>query len=338
MRVSPVAEFFDTLEEVELFAAISASVTHNHPEGIKGAQATAAAIFMAGHGSTKEQIKHYVEEHYGYDLSRRLDDIRPTYRFNETCQGSVPEAIICFMESTGLEDAIRNAVSLGGDADTQAAIAGSIAEAFYGLSDEVMDDLLKRAHEFGLGREIKAWLKEGPGVTRSAWKNTPMGAERERLDYEQAFSKIDYARIVRGWLPHEMEDKWFIYYEDEWLFFHRSWTGLCMFQAHLAESNSGYVIDEAWVTRDKENYKGDDVTQDAQLLGTLINSYLLNRPFQAQAELNILQTWSMFGRQMFANTTPKNWEEFNKELQADDGQDNLYHTPLFHSAIEEQGK
>lgn len=142
MRVSSVAFVYQTLNEVEKFAKISAEVTHNHPEGIKGAQATAAAIFMARQKKSKEEIKDYIQSQYGYDLSRTIAEIRPAYRFNETCQGSVPEAIICFLESSSFEDAVRKAVSLGGDSDTQAAIAGSIAEAYY---QDVPEDILKIA-------------------------------------------------------------------------------------------------------------------------------------------------------------------------------------------------
>lgn len=134
MRVSPVAYAYDTLPEVLKNAKLSAEVTHNHPEGIKGAQATAAAIFMARKGHTKQEIKDYIESTFAYDLSRHSDDIRPTYDFDVTCQGSVPESIISFLDSTDFEDCIRIAVSLGGDSDTIAAIAGSIAEPFY---DEV---------------------------------------------------------------------------------------------------------------------------------------------------------------------------------------------------------
>ncbi|MBL8967702.1 MAG: ADP-ribosylglycohydrolase family protein [Spirochaetaceae bacterium] len=132
MRVSPVAWAFDTEAEVLREAAASALPTHDHPEGVKGAQATALAIFMARRGADKDDIGKEIAGRFGYDLSRRLDDIRPGYRFDETCQGTVPEAIISFLESSDFEDAVRNAVSLGGDADTLAAIAGSIAEAHYG--------------------------------------------------------------------------------------------------------------------------------------------------------------------------------------------------------------
>lgn len=155
MRVSPVGWMYDTLEAVERYAEISASVTHNHPEGIKGAQATAASIFLARKGKAKQEIKIYVENTYGYDLSRTLEEIRPVNRFNESCQETVPEAIIAFLESDDFEDAIRNAISLGGDSDTLAAITGSIAEAAYGIPaeikshglsylDEVLLDVYKR--------------------------------------------------------------------------------------------------------------------------------------------------------------------------------------------------
>lgn len=132
MRVSPVGWRFGTLETVLAEARKSAEVTHNHAEGIKGAQAAAAAIFLARQQADKAFIRRYVEREFAYDLGRRLDDIRPTYRFDVSCQGSVPEAIIAFLESTDYEDAVRNAISIGGDSDTLACITGSIAEAYYG--------------------------------------------------------------------------------------------------------------------------------------------------------------------------------------------------------------
>jgi ADP-ribosylglycohydrolase len=131
MRVSPVGFAYDTLEEVLVQAERSAAVTHNHPEGIKGAQATAAAVFLARTGKSKEEIKQYVEQTFQYDLSQRLDDIRPTYAFDVSCQGTVPPALTAFLESTDFEDAIRKAISLGGDSDTLACITGGIAHAHY---------------------------------------------------------------------------------------------------------------------------------------------------------------------------------------------------------------
>ena len=144
MRVSPVGWFCDDLESVERVAALSAGVTHNHPEGIRGAQAVASAIFLARTEHDKAAIKRHIEDRYGYNLNRRLDDIRLFYRFDVSCQGSVPEAIIAYLESTDFEDAIRNAVSIGGDSDTIAAIAGSIAEAEYGVPDAIRAEAVAR--------------------------------------------------------------------------------------------------------------------------------------------------------------------------------------------------
>ncbi|MGI6450986.1 MAG: ADP-ribosylglycohydrolase family protein [Desulfitobacteriia bacterium] len=131
MRVSPIGYYYQTLEEVLEQAKASAEVTHNHPEGIKGAQAAALAVFLAKEGRTKAQIKSLIEEMFCYDLDEPLDEIRQWYKFDVSCQGSVPQAIRAFLESTGFEDAIRNAISLGGDSDTIACITGAIAEAFY---------------------------------------------------------------------------------------------------------------------------------------------------------------------------------------------------------------
>jgi ADP-ribosylglycohydrolase len=140
MRISAVGFAFDTLEAVLEKARLYAEITHNHPEGIKGAQATAAAIFMARTGGSKDDIRRFIEDTYHYDLSRTLDEIRPGYGFDVTCQGSVPEAIIAFLESTSYEDAIRGAISLGGDSDTQACITGGIAQAFYGGVPKHIED------------------------------------------------------------------------------------------------------------------------------------------------------------------------------------------------------
>lgn len=132
MRVSPIGWAFDslytTLEETER----SAAVTHDHPEGIKGAQAVAGAIYLARSGATKSEIMNWVTDNFDYDLDRLVEDIRPGYSFDVTCQGSVPEAIVAFLDGDDFEDSIRNAVSLGGDADTQACITGAIAEAYWG--------------------------------------------------------------------------------------------------------------------------------------------------------------------------------------------------------------
>ena len=131
MRVSPVGFAFNTVDEVLEHAKRSAEVSHNHPEGIKGAQATALAILMARQGAEKETIRKEISERFGYNLNRTVERIRPTYSFDVSCQGSVPESIIAFVDSVDYESAVRNAIYLGGDADTMACIAGGIAQAFY---------------------------------------------------------------------------------------------------------------------------------------------------------------------------------------------------------------
>ena len=144
MRVSCVGWLYDDLEQVRRMARLSAEVTHNHPEGIKGAEAVASAIFLARTGSTKAEIKAYIEENFHYDLSRTCDEIRPGYHHVESCQETVPEAITAFLEGQSFEDVIRTAVSLGGDCDTLTCIAGSMAEAFYGVPEELKAECRKR--------------------------------------------------------------------------------------------------------------------------------------------------------------------------------------------------
>ena len=144
MRVSPAAWLAEDMTEALHLAQLTAEVTHDHPEGIRGAQAAAAAIFLARMGHDKAEIKAYVEREFGYDLSRSCDEIRPTYHHVESCQETVPQAITAFLESTGFEDALRTAVSLGGDSDTLAAITGSIAEAFYGVPENLKQECRQR--------------------------------------------------------------------------------------------------------------------------------------------------------------------------------------------------
>lgn len=156
MRVSAVGCAFDTLEETLEKAKESADVTHNHEEGVKGAQATAAAIFLARIGSSKEDIKSFISETFQYDLNRKCEDIRPKYKFDATCQGSVPESIICFLESKDYEDCVRLAISMGGDADSMGAIAGSIAAAYYG---KITEDIVEKCWN-KLSADIQEIVKE----------------------------------------------------------------------------------------------------------------------------------------------------------------------------------
>lgn len=144
MRVSSVGWMFSDMETTRRMARLSADITHNHSEGIKGAESVAAAIFLARTGHSKEEIKEYIIKEFGYDLSRTCDEIRPTYHHVESCQETVPEAITAFLEGNSFIDVIRTAVSLGGDCDTLTAIAGSIAEAFYGVSSKMQNECFKR--------------------------------------------------------------------------------------------------------------------------------------------------------------------------------------------------
>lgn len=137
MRVSPAAWLARSLEEALAFARQVTEVTHNHPEGIKGAEATVTAIWLARQGEAPVAIRRRIQDSFGYDLSRTVDEIRPDYRFNEFCQDTVPQAIVCALEAASFEDTIRNAVSLGGDADTLAAIAGPIAEVLHGIPEDI---------------------------------------------------------------------------------------------------------------------------------------------------------------------------------------------------------
>ncbi len=147
MRVSAAGWLYQTLEETRRAARLSAEVSHNHPEGIKGAEATASAIFLARTGADKAQIRAYIVGGFGYDLSRTCDEIRPAYTHVESCQKTVPEAITAFLEGESFEDVIRTAVSLGGDCDTLTCIAGGIAEAFYGVPEEMRQEGLQRLPE-----------------------------------------------------------------------------------------------------------------------------------------------------------------------------------------------
>ena len=146
MRVSSAGWLFDTLEETREAAADTACVTHNHPEGIKGAECTAAVIWLARHGSTKAEIREYVEKEF-YPLDMTCDGIRPWYRFDVSCQGTLPPAVTAFLEGNDFEDVVRTAVSLGGDSDTLACIAGAMAEAFYGVPDRLITECRARLPE-----------------------------------------------------------------------------------------------------------------------------------------------------------------------------------------------
>ena len=158
MRISPVGYVYDDLDTVLLKAKEFTEITHNHPEGIKGGQATAVAIFLARTGKSKEEIAEFIESTFQYDLSKHVDEIRPFYKFDVSSQGTVPQAIRAFIDSTDFEDAIRTAVSLGGDTDTLACITGGIAQAFYGGVPKEIENKMYSILDDHLGSIAKEFM------------------------------------------------------------------------------------------------------------------------------------------------------------------------------------
>jgi len=190
MRVSAVGWMYDTLEETESVAAKSAAITHNHPEGIKGAQATAAVIWLARHGKTKEEIRNYVESRFGYDLSSTWEEYHRTYGWDVSCQGTVPPAIVCFLESAEFVDAIRKAVSIGGDSDTLACITGGMAEAYYKeIPEELVRDVWNRLPE-----EFQKTVKEFASRTaygEMAKDYLPKGTQQEKRITPERITELE---------------------------------------------------------------------------------------------------------------------------------------------------
>ncbi len=276
MRTSPAAWICSSLDKVREMAGLQAAVTHNHPEGIKGAEALASAIFIARAGGTKDDIRKYVTDEFGYDLARTCSSIRPGYRFDVSCQGSVPEAIIAFLESRDFEDAVRNAISLGGDSDTIGAMAGSIAEAFYG----VPAGLKKKCEEFlppDLKEILQCFAKDylpydlpplnGKIAEKGDWKITEMPAEHENFILHRHFNDLQMEALRRGHIPEEMEDKWFWYMEEDTLFAHRSWTGFCIFRIDFKADDNHFVT----VSRDGEQHMFTTIEEDARKISNLLN-------------------------------------------------------------------
>lgn len=305
MRVAPCGWFAESLGEAEALAEKSAAVTHNHPEGIKGAQATAAAIYLAQAGEPKEDIKKYIETKYQYDLSRKLDDIRPSYRFNESCQETVPEAIIAFLESSSFEDAIRNAISLGGDSDTLAAITGSIAEAAYRVRSGFTTEAFHRLDDT-LSAVINAWLDAGKHigtlVEKHFWE-THEFSKAATIEAGFRLTETQYARIRHGLMPEQMEDKWFAYFENGAICFHRSWTGKKMYEAHIQKVDSCYEIPEIIVERDPEIYPNADDNEDVASFTFLIGRGMLGLnvepPIDIESGEFLIGGWGDFGRMLF---------------------------------------
>ena len=227
MRVSSAGWLFETLEETRRMARLTAEVTHNHPEGIKGAEATASAIFMARNGSSKDEIRSYIIREYGYDLSRTCDEIRPGYHHVESCQKTVPEAVTAFLEGIDFEDVIRTAVSLGGDCDTLTCIAGSMAEAMYGVPEEIRAECRKRLPEDMLevlDRFQRIVVQRKEGIQRREEKNN-WNRARNRYYIEKIDSNtyVDNRRIKPEYchafinniaFPKSLEEIKEVYFEE----------------------------------------------------------------------------------------------------------------------------
>ena len=210
MRVSSVGWLYDTLEETREKARLTAEVTHNHPEGIKGAESVAAVIWLARNGKSKQEIREYVIKEFGYDLSRTCDEIRPGYYHVESCQQTVPEAITAFLEGGSFEDVIRTAVSLGGDCDTLTCIAGSMAEAFYGVPEELKEECRKRITpemKEVLDRFDKARVDKGTVLPSTSETDNGYGecgnVEKEKLIEEL----LEKPCLVVDFLPEQVPER-----------------------------------------------------------------------------------------------------------------------------------
>ena len=311
MRTSAAGWLYHTLEDVERYAKVSAEVTHDHPEGIKGAQAVAAAIFMARTGSTKAEIRVHVEESYGYDLSLTCDDIRPTYTFDVSCQGTVPQAFAAFFEGKTFEEVIRLAVSLGGDSDTLAAIAGSMAEALYKIPrslkrkalaklDDTLREILRNIEEFdgcveeglsegdalerwslGLGSSAKVLAGEDPLPSKrtialkSSWERSDMPHDlNETIELNLPITEEELKCLAMGHIPEVMEDHWFMYFDGECINYHRSWTGYCLYKATVQRTFEGLFISHVVVNRNPDVYTCTDAEKDKNIFLMLIASEL----------------------------------------------------------------
>jgi len=261
-----------------------------------------AAIFLARMGKEKKDIKGYIESKYGYDLSKTLDDIHPAYRFSESCQDTVPQAIIAFLESMDFEDAIRNAVSIEGDSGTLAAITEAIAEAAYGVRSSITTNAFYFLDD-KLSTVINAWLDKG----------LPLGAQTKKTDWKPEdfskahvihgdirFGETQLARVRMGLRPEAMEDKWFAYCEGNKLCFHRSWTGYKIYEAEIQGFEQSYRITDIKVERDDELYSNTDDALDFRTFNFLFARGLLGLdadiPTADSGEVGVMQAWSSFGR------------------------------------------
>jgi len=313
MRVSSVGFYYDTVDDVLEKAQQSAQITHNHIEGIKGAQAVALSIFLARKGHAKEQIRYEIEKRFDYDLSRTLKECVQDYTFDVTCQGSVPEAIIAFLDSSDFESAIKNAILLKGDADTQACIAGGIAEAYY---KKIPTRLHCRAYEL-LPKEFVATIKQFYQSQKSEkqeifnkdfqfiYSYITMDISSQKI----IFSKQQYEKMKDGFMAEQMEDKWDIKFSNDKLYFSRSWTGDVIYIAYFKESgsiffkNNKYKLYRLDINRNDSEYSETDDVYDLSICVYLIERLLLNQqvayPFRKDVKYPELEAWSNTGRAAF---------------------------------------
>lgn len=269
MRVSSVGWLYQSIERTRQVARWTAEVTHNHPEGVKGAEAVAAIIYLARSGFDKDYIRDYVIKEFGYDLTRTCDEIRPYYHHVESCQETVPEAVTAFLEGEHYTAVVKTAVSLGGDCDTLTDIAASFGEAYYGIPKKFIpeienrldDDLRKVLHEFNRARQTVVAVKRD-------WNTENMPARHDSFFLERTFTAAEMANLRRGNVPKEMEDKWFFYMKHNKLFAYRSWTG---FLIYVVEFNSMTNIHKVTVNRETQQYNCEDVNQDREFLNELLN-------------------------------------------------------------------
>ncbi len=269
MRVSAVGWLYDSIDRTREVARWTAEVTHNHPEGIKGAEATAAIIYLARSGFDKEYIKDYVEREFGYDLSRSCDEIRPTYHHVESCQETVPEAITAFLDGKHFTDVVKTAVSLGGDSDTLTDIAVAMAEAYYGIPKKFIPEIEKR-----LDDDLKKVLwkfdraRQSVVAVKRDWGAKPMPSCNEKFTFERVFTDSEVANLRRGNVPKAMEDKWFFYMRHNKLFAHRSWTGFLIF---VIEIDTKTNVHKVTINRDPDQCGKCSIEEDIECINDLLN-------------------------------------------------------------------
>ena len=269
MRVSAVGWLYDSTSRTREVARWTAEVTHNHPEGIKGAEATAAVIYLARSGFAKKYIKEYVEREFGYDLSRSCDEIRPTYHHVESCQETVPEAITAFLEGKHYTDVVKTAVSLGGDCDTLTDIAAAMAEAYYGIPKRFIPEIENRLDD-GMKRVLWKFdrVRQSVVAVKRDWAAKPMPRRNEKFTFERVFTDSELVNLRHGNIPKEMEDKWFFYMRGNKLYAHRSWTGYLIF---VIEIDTKTNVHKVTVNRNSDQCGSCSIQEDIEFINDLLN-------------------------------------------------------------------